>query len=162
MSDSKSGFLQPNSIERAFNRVFGWLVCVGIGLPHNYVLEVSGRKSGRIYRTPVNVLDADGHRYLVCGRGRSQWVRNAEASQRVVLRKGFVRAEYRLTPIPDNAKPALLKLYLDRFKTTVQRYFPIPASSPTAEFAPYADRYPVFELKPVDETAPAAAPSSSA
>jgi hypothetical protein len=103
-----------------------------------------------MYRTPVNLLEAGGHRYLVCGRGRSQWVRNAEASNRVVLRKGLARLEYSLSPVPDDAKPAVLKLYVDRFKTTVQRYFPVRAGSPAAEFAPYAARYPVFELQPVE------------
>jgi hypothetical protein len=149
MADTKTGFLKPNAGERIFNRLFGCLVCLGIGLRHNYVLEVRGRKSGRIYRTPVNLLKEGDHRYLVCGRGRSQWVRNAEASSRVVLRKGLAGAEYRLTPVLEDAKPALLKLYLDRFKLTVQRYFPVRAGSPAAEFVPYAARYPVFELQPL-------------
>ena len=39
-----------------------------------------------------------------------------------------------------------VKAYLDRFKTTVRRYFPIPAGSPVERFAPVAAGYPVFEL----------------
>jgi hypothetical protein len=30
----------------------------------------------------------------------------------------------------------------------VQRYFPLPRESPTADFVPIAERYPVFELTP--------------
>jgi hypothetical protein len=40
----------------------------------------------------------------------------------------------------------ILKAYLDRFKLTVQRYFPVAAGSPMADFEPLAARYPVFEL----------------
>jgi deazaflavin-dependent oxidoreductase (nitroreductase family) len=139
-------FRRPSAIERAFNRVFGAMVAVGLGLPHNYLLEVRGRKSGKLYAAPIDLLEIEGKRYLVCPRGRSQWVRNAEASGRVALKKSFSRRDYRVVAIPDNAKPSLLKAYLDRYKTTVQRYFPLPAGSPAEAFAEFANRYPVFEL----------------
>ena len=40
----------------------------------------------------------------------------------------------------------LLKGYLDSFKTTVQRYFPVPAGSDVQAFESVAANYPVFEL----------------
>lgn len=139
-------FMKPSAIERAFNRAFGFLVKMGLGLKHNYLLEVRGRKSGRVYSTPVNALDLDGKRYLVAPRGYTQWVKNAVASGEITLVKGGRREKYRLRPVADEAKPGILKAYLDRFKTTVQRYFPIPASSSAAAFEPLANRYPVFEM----------------
>jgi len=39
-----------------------------------------------------------------------------------------------------------LKAYFDRFKTTVQRYFPVPAGSGVQAFESVAANYPVFEL----------------
>ena len=42
----------------------------------------------------------------------------------------------------------LLSAYLARFRLTVQRYFPVKAGAPPAEFVPIAGRYPVFELRP--------------
>jgi hypothetical protein len=48
--------------------------------------------------------------------------------------------------LADREKPVVLQNYLDRFKTTVQRYFPVPAGSPPAAFTPHVDHYPVFEL----------------
>jgi hypothetical protein len=68
-------FNQPTTVDRAINKLFGFLVGLGLGLPHNYLLQVRGRKSGRIYSTPVDVLDRDGKRYLVAPRGYTQWVR---------------------------------------------------------------------------------------
>jgi apolipoprotein N-acyltransferase len=141
-------FNAPTRTERLFNRLFGALVGLGIGLPHNFLLEVRGRRTGRTFATPVDVLAHDGRRFLVAARGETQWVRNARASGRVVLRKGLRREELRLRAVPDRDKPVLLKAYLDRFKLTVQRYFPVPAGSPAEDLAPLAGRYPVFELLP--------------
>jgi deazaflavin-dependent oxidoreductase (nitroreductase family) len=141
-------FERPNALERVFNKVFGCLIGLGLGLRHNYLLEVRGRKSGRLYATPVDVLDRNGRRFLVAGRGYTQWVRNAAASGTVSLKKGRWRREFWIHAVPDEEKPEVLKAYLDRFKLTVQRYFPIPAGSPAEVFRPFATRYPVFELMP--------------
>ena len=96
----QEAFLKPTPVERLFNQAFGLLLRLGIGLKHNYLLEVRGRKSGRLYSTPVDVLDLDGRRFLVCGRGQSQWVRNAQAAGRVTLVRGGKRAELRFAPFP--------------------------------------------------------------
>jgi hypothetical protein len=50
-------FNQPTTVDRTINKLFGLLVGVGLGLPHNYLLQVRGRTSGRIYSTPVDVLE---------------------------------------------------------------------------------------------------------
>lgn len=141
-------FERPNPIERAFTRAFGFLVGLGLGLPHNYLLEVRGRKTGRTRATPVDVLDLGGRRFLVAGRGRTQWVLNAEAAGEVTLRKGRVRLKFRLRAVPDSEKPEVLKAYLDRFKLTVRRYFPVAPGTPAQAFVDLAERYPVFELLP--------------
>lgn len=141
-------FNQPNRLERALNKSFGFLVGLGLGLPHNYLLQVRGRKSGRVYSTPVNVLTRDGKRFLVAGRGYTQWVRNAIANGTVSLKKGRWSEEFTLRVISEEEKPEILKAYLDRFKLTVQRYFPVPAGSPAEAFRPLTGRYPVFELIP--------------
>jgi hypothetical protein len=140
-------FRRPNIVERLFNRTFGLLVAVGIGLPHNYLVEVRGRGSGKLYSTPVDVLDLSGKRYLVAPRGRTQLVRNAEAAGEVALYKAFRRRQYRVRAIADAEKPPFLKAYLDRFAPTVQRYFPIRAGSKSADFISVAASYPVFELQ---------------
>jgi len=79
-----------------------------------------------------------------------QWVRNVEATGEVTLKKGRTPQRFRLRPVPDKEKPELLKAYLDRFKLTVQRYFPVPAGSDPQAFVDVAAQYPVFELIPSD------------
>ena len=142
-------FRQPTALEKAFNGFFGFLVGMGVGLKHNYLLQVRGRKSGKLYSNPIDLLELGGKRYLVAPRGRTQWVRNAEAAGEITLKKGSYRQSFRLKPIANADKLPMLKAYLDSFKPTVQRYFPIPAGSDASAFAPIAANYPVFELESI-------------
>jgi deazaflavin-dependent oxidoreductase (nitroreductase family) len=145
---SLPSFRPPSAGERVFNRLFGFLVGMGLGFPYNYLLQVKGRKTGRIYSTPIDLLELGGKRYLVAPRGRTQWVRNAEAAGEVTLRRGRTRQRFRLRPLSETEKLPILKAYLDTFKREVQRYFPVPAGSPPEAFQPVADAYPAFELIP--------------
>ncbi len=146
MPDTLPAFREPTTIEKLFNRTFGFLVGLGIGPSHIYVLEVRGRKSGKLFSTPVDLLDLNSKRYLVAPRGRTQWVRNAEAAGEITLKKGSKRQKYGLRPLNDVEKLPVLKAYLDNFKREVQRYFPVPAGSPPDAFAEVASSYPAFEL----------------
>src|SRR5579863_6992023 len=146
MSSDLSVFREPTAVEKIFNRGFGFLVGIGLGFSYNYLLQVRGRKSGKIYSTPINLLERDGKRFLVAPRGRTQWVRNAEAAGEVTLKKGSRREQFRLSPVSDAEKPELLKAYLDNFKREVQRYFSVKAGSPVEAFVELAGAYPVFEL----------------
>ncbi|MET0502602.1 MAG: nitroreductase/quinone reductase family protein [Candidatus Binatia bacterium] len=141
-------FRKPNLLERVLNKVFGFIVGLGFGLRHNYLLQVPGRRSGRVYSTPIDLLEFKGSRFLVAGRGRTQWVRNAEAAGEVILTRGTTWQKYHIRVVPNELKPEVLRAYLNRFKLTVQRYFPIPATSDLRAFAAIAERYPVFELLP--------------
>ncbi len=146
MGQPSETFERPTAVERIFNGAIGALVRLGIGLPNMRVLEVRGRKSGKLYSLPVDLLSHEGRLYLVAPRGRAEWVRNAEASGSVVLRRGRHSGEYRLRELPDAEKPPILKAYLDRFHREVQRFFPIKAGSPVDGFIALTSRYPAFEL----------------
>jgi deazaflavin-dependent oxidoreductase (nitroreductase family) len=142
-------FRKPNPVEAFFNRTFGFLVGLGLGPDYMRLLQVRGRKTGRIYSSPVNLLEFGGKPFLVAPRGRTQWVRNAEATGEISLKRGRIQNKYRLRAVPDDSKPEILKLYLEKYKSAVQRYFPVPAGSAAESFRSIADNYPVFELVPV-------------
>jgi hypothetical protein len=89
----------------------------------------------------------NGKQFLVAPRGRTQWVRNAEASGEVTLKKG-ARRKFRLRPLADSEKPHVLKQYLTNYKEAVQRFFPIPPDARLDAFAEIAAGYPAFELIP--------------
>jgi deazaflavin-dependent oxidoreductase (nitroreductase family) len=139
-------FREPSGVERVFNKLFGVFVGLGLAPRYNYLLQVQGRKTGRVYSTPVNILDVGSKRFLVAPRGRTQWVRNAEAGGEIVLKRGSTRRRCRLRPVAGDEKLDVLKTYLDRYKLAVQRYFPVRAGSEARAFREVADRYPVFEL----------------
>lgn len=148
MDTQPQSFEAPTLVERVFNWTVGGLLRLGIGLPGMRLLEVRGRKSGTLYALPVDLLSHNGTLYLVAPRGRAQWVRNAEASGSVVLRRGRRVEHFQLRALAEAEKPAVLKAYLARFRRQVQRFFPLPAGSPADAFAPLASRYPAFELTP--------------
>lgn len=141
-------FRKPSPLEALFNRALGLLVGLGIGPAYMQLLQVRGRKTGRVYSTPVNLLYVAGKPYLVAPRGWTQWVRNAEATGEILLKRGGQERKYRLRPVPDAEKPEILKSYLDSYKSQVQQYFPVPAGSAPAAFREIAANYPVFELLP--------------
>ena len=137
-------FLQPSVVERLFNRVFGVLAGLGIGLEHNYRLTVRGRNSGRHYRTPVNLLRIDGREYLVAPRGKTGWVKNVRANDAV----------YSAEEVPIADRVPILREYLARYTKTVQRYFTVDPASSDDEYANVARLHPVFELKRLDGAHP--------
>jgi deazaflavin-dependent oxidoreductase (nitroreductase family) len=148
MNSTLPSFRAPSAVERVFNRMFGLVVGLGWGFSYNYLLQVRGRKSGKLYSTPIDLLEKNEKRYLVAPRGRTQWVRNAEAAEEIVLKKGKLQQRFKLRALSDQEKPEILKAYLDQFKKEVQRYFPVPAGSPVEAFRELVQSYPAFELIP--------------
>lgn len=153
MPEGAPSYLRPRAVDRIFGRTLTFLIWIGLVRGHFYVLEVRGRKSGKTISLPVDPLDLDGIRYLVCARGDSHWVRNARAAGEVVLARAMRRHCYAVFELAPGARPPILKAYLDRFAAEVQRFFPVPKGSPMEAFNDVASRYPVFELQPRDETA---------
>lgn len=151
-------YLKPGVVERWFGHGLALLVRLGLVRGHFYVLEVRGRKSGRTISLPVDPIEVDERCYLVCARGESQWVRNARAAGEVVLVRAMRRRRYIARELAPEMRPPVLKAYLDRFATEVQRFFPIPKGSAVEVFADIAPLYPVLELFP--DTAGTAAGSS--
>ena len=148
MNSPQPSFRAPTAVERVFNRVFGWVVGMGWGFSYNYLLQVRGRKSGKIFSTPIDLLELNGKRYLVAPRGRTQWVRNAEAAGEIELKRGKLKQKFKLRALSGQEKLEVLKAYLDRFKREVQTYFPVPAGSPAEAFQDLVESYPAFELLP--------------
>jgi len=153
MPGRASSYLKPGTLDRIFGRALVFLIRIGLVRGHFYVLEVRGRTSGRTISLPVDPLDFDGQRYLVCARGNSNWVRNTRAAGEIALVRALRRRRYAARELPPDMRPPILKAYLDRFATEVQRFFPVPKGSAVEAFNDLAPRYPVFALQPLDETA---------
>jgi hypothetical protein len=83
-------------------------------------------------------------------------VRNARAAGEVTLVRALRRRHYAVSELAPGMRPPVLKAYLDRYASEVQRFFPIPKGSPVEAFVDLVPCYPVFELQPVDENGAAA------
>jgi deazaflavin-dependent oxidoreductase (nitroreductase family) len=139
-------FQKEGTLDRFFNRLMGRALRLGIAPGYMRLLEVRGRKSGKLFTTPVNLLEFEGRLMLVAARGETAWARNARAAGRVTLRRGASAKSLRVRELADADKPEVIKAFLDRFTSQVQRFFDVPAGSPPEAFRAVASRTPVFEL----------------
>ena len=122
-----------------FNRLVAFLTRQGISVLGSRVLAVRGRTSGEWRTTPVNLLNHDGHRYLVAPRGEAQWVRN--------LRVGKHAETFRGRELTDDEKVPVLRAYLKRWKAEVGIFF--EGTGPDAsddQIRAIAPRHPAFEV----------------
>ena len=146
LTDMSEPFQKESTLDRFFNRMMGQALRLGFAPGYMRLLEVRGRKSGKTFTTPVNVLDFQGKRWLIAARGETAWARNARAAGSVVLRRGSSTESFTVRELADADKPEVIKAFLDRFKSQVQRFFDVPAGSPADAFRATASRTPVFEL----------------
>ena len=148
---TENHFRQPGWFTKnVFNRLVALLTRAGISVMGSRVLEVPGRKSGEPRRTPVNLLELDGVRYLVAPRGNTQWVRNLRASGGGRLLVGPRAEAFRASEIVDaHEKVAILRAYLKRWAIEVGVFFEgVDAGSPEADLLRIAPKHPVFRLSP--------------
>ena len=147
-TDNATKYQPPSAFEALFNRTFGFLAGLGLAPSFIYLLEVRGRKSGKIYRSPVNLMEIGGKRILVAPRGRTQWVRNAEASNEIVLKRASFRQAFALKPIPDSDKPATPQGIPRPLRQRRQKILPHPAQLPRRLLPPHRRRLPRLRATP--------------
>jgi hypothetical protein len=140
---------RPNRVARLLDRFTAAVSARGVGPEYLVVLEVPGRRSGRIVSLPLVVAAVDGERYLVSMLGEeANWVRNVRATGgEAALRHGR-REEVHLEEVvaPDRRAP-VLKSYLKR-ASNASAHVPIDKDAPLAEFERLAPHFPVFRIVP--------------
>ncbi|MGH9298582.1 MAG: nitroreductase family deazaflavin-dependent oxidoreductase [Acidimicrobiales bacterium] len=144
-------YREPGWITRnVFNKMVAGLTRLGISVFGSRVLEVRGRKTGEVRRTPVNLLTLDGALYLVSPRGEGQWVRNVRAEGgRLDLVVGRRRASYVATELAGADKIRVLRAYLRRWKAEVGMFFDgVGPDSTDEQIGAITSRHPVFSLAP--------------
>lgn len=131
-----------------FNRVVAGLTRMGVSIWGSRILEVRGRTTGQVRRTPVNLLRLEGQAYLVSARGEGQWVRNLRADDgRLDLLVGRRREHYSAIEVPDDQKVPILRAYLTRWKAEVGAFFDgVGPDSSDEAIGAIAAKHPVFAL----------------
>jgi deazaflavin-dependent oxidoreductase (nitroreductase family) len=133
---------------RAINWWFQRLTRLGWGAAYRHILTVPGRKTGQLHSTPVDVIELNGHRWLVAGYGPANWVLNARASGEVTLSRGGQTERYKIAEAEAEAAVPVLRKYIDEIRVT-RPYFDATPSSPDAAVAAELGRHPVFRLIPI-------------
>jgi deazaflavin-dependent oxidoreductase (nitroreductase family) len=149
MADQPTTYRKPGAVtRRALNPLLALAMRMGISIWGSRVLEVRGRKSGEVRRTPVNLLTYEGQEYLVSPRGDSQWARNVRADEgRLVLVLGRRHEQRVATELSDDEKPPVLRAYLKRWKMEVGVFFDgVGPASSEEDLKRIAPRHPVFVL----------------
>jgi deazaflavin-dependent oxidoreductase (nitroreductase family) len=132
---------------RLVNAVFRLMTRLGLGASYRYVLTVPGRKTGRLYSTPVDVLEVGGDRWLVAGYGPVSWVRNVRAAGEVTLSRGANSETFSVAEATAQAAIPVLRAYIGEIKVT-RPYFDANADSPDDAIAAEVKRLAVFRLIP--------------
>lgn len=148
-------------------RLLRWLVSLGL-TPSRWpgtacgtvILEVKGRRSGRLHALLVTWVAHAGERYLVSMPGETpHWIRNTRAAGgTVTLRHGRRRREVRLQELPlDQRAPVLQAWYrLTGLSAPPRRHFGLARNAPLDALERLAATHPVFRITtaPAGQAAP--------
>lgn len=87
------------------------------------VLTVTGRKSGRELKLPLNPMTVEGSVYLVATRGESEWVKNLRAAGVAKLKyKGETR-KVRPVEVTGEEQEKVVNEYRRKYKSIDNLYF---------------------------------------
>ncbi len=130
---------------RMVNALVTVLLGMGLGPRHTYLLTVRGRKTGRLYSTPVTLVARQGQAWLVSPYGEVAWVRNARATRQVTLSRGAFSETAAVVELGPSEAAPILKQYVTQVPIT-RPFFDVTPESSLDAFAAEAPRHPVFLL----------------
>ena len=132
---------------RALNAVVRPLARLGLTGPRTHLLTVPGRKTGRLWSTPVSIVEEGGERWLVAPYGERSWVKNARVAGWVRLRRGRVDERLAVEELSAEDAVPVLKRYYELARVT-RPFFDASLSSSDEEWRAEAPRHPVFRTRP--------------
>ncbi len=132
-------------LRRLANWLMKALLHVGWKPNTTYLLTVRGRRSGKLYTTPVTLIEEDGQRWLVAPYGEVNWVRNARAAGEVTLSRGRRSETVPVVELGPEASAPILKKYVARAPIT-RPYFDATPDAPIEAFMAEAAWHPVFRV----------------
>jgi deazaflavin-dependent oxidoreductase (nitroreductase family) len=131
---------------RAVNALVRPLARLGLVGPRTHLLTVPGRRTGRLWTTPVSLVELNGERYAVAPYGERNWVKNARAAGEIELRRGRKRESVRVEELTGEAAVPVLREYYRRGLVT-RRFFEVRLDSSHEAWLAEAPRHPVFRLR---------------
>lgn len=137
----------PNRAARVANELIRLLAEAGVSIAGTQALRVRGRTTGELRGVVINLLTVADRDYLVSPRGNTQWARNVRAAGVVETGPRWRSHTRRAIEVADDAKPELLRRYLDRWYWEVKGHVGgLTPQSTDEELRAAAPSIPVFEL----------------
>lgn len=131
------------------------LLRLGVPMGPNWLLTVTGRKSGEPRTTPIAIVERDGERYVQSPFGITQWCRNLRAAGEATIQRGRHREHVHVAELPPVEGGPVLRSLVARPAGPLERmaasWFPIDADAPEAAWVELAASHPVFRI--VESTA---------
>jgi deazaflavin-dependent oxidoreductase (nitroreductase family) len=132
---------------RLINSLFRALTRLGLGASYRHILTAPGRKTGRLYSTPVDIIELDDQPWLIAGYGPANWVRNVRAAGEVTLSRGRQSHRFDVEEAEGPAAVPVLRKYMTEVRVT-HAYFDAGPDSSDEDVAAELRRHPVFRLIP--------------
>ena len=120
----------------------------GLPLGPLALLSVRGRRSGKVYTTPVALVEQSGTRWLVAAFGEVNWVHNLRAAGQAQLTRGRRVETIGAVEIGALEAAPILKQFLKNFGLVpfIPPYFDVTPQSPLSDFEREALHHPVFRI----------------
>jgi deazaflavin-dependent oxidoreductase (nitroreductase family) len=117
------------------------------------LLSVRGRRSGRVFTTPVALVHHGQERWLVAAFGEVNWVRNLRAAGAAHLTHGRRTEPISVVELGSIEPAPILQRFLYAYHLVpfIRPFFSVTPHSPLADFEREAARHPVFRIVPTNE-----------
>lgn len=131
---------------KAINAMVKFGLVLGIGGKHTRLLTVKGRKTGKLYSTPVTLVVDGDKQWLVAPYGEREWVKNLRASGYATLQHGRTAQAIEVRELPPAEAAPVIKAYVTKVKIT-RKYWDVTPDSPDEAFIAEAASHPVFLIR---------------
>ncbi|MGE2724541.1 nitroreductase family deazaflavin-dependent oxidoreductase [Mycolicibacterium pulveris] len=151
MSDSAR--IRPPWWLKYVNKVMIGLQKLGIlGENGPVVLEVRGRKSGKMRSTPITPMTVDGRRYVLGGLPSSDWAANLRAAGEATLHIGRRSERVRVVELPPAEARPLLREFPVKVPTGVgfMKNAGLVTGPDPDEYEALAGRCPLFRIETIE------------
>jgi deazaflavin-dependent oxidoreductase (nitroreductase family) len=134
-------------LRRAVNAAMRGLLWLGVPVGTTWLLTVRGRRSGRLHRTPVTLVEEGDTRWLVAPYGAVAWVQNVRAAGEATLTRGRRAETVQLHELSADEAAPILRQYARQVPVT-RPYFDVSPQAPVEAFRAESARHPVFRIAP--------------
>jgi len=126
---------------------------LGVPVGPMTLLTIRGRKTGRMYSTPVGLFRLEGHRYVFDTFGNADWVRNLRAAGEAKIGRGWRWKHVTAIELSEEEAASVLKeifapYVASRIRSSFLKMgYSLAKDSTMDDYSRESRRHPGFELR---------------